>query len=146
MITHIQSIQESSQLIYDANRLTSFSVTEISIKWYFWEIFEIIFFGNRILLLLSVLHLAWFIVYLVFFTLYCFSILVCVNLVGKMFSRFNCFDLRQRCLLTPLFGLYNCFEHSFVDWKDSCFQRCRLIWPNIEGQWKLPTADTLSLN
>ena len=34
-------------------------------------------------------------VYLVFFTLYCFSTLVCANLVGKYFGRFACFDLRS---------------------------------------------------
>ena len=32
-------------------------------------------------------------VYLVFFTLYCFSSLVCANIVGKGFGRFACFDL-----------------------------------------------------
>ena len=58
---------------------------------------KIIFFVNRILLLLPVLHLAVIflicMVYLVFFTLYCFSNLVCANLVGKTFGRFACFNL-----------------------------------------------------
>ena len=48
---------EASQLIYDADRLTGFSVMRISIKGQFRAIFKIIFFVNRILLLLSVLHL-----------------------------------------------------------------------------------------
>ena len=34
-----------------------------------------------------------FMVYLVFFALYCFSTLVCANLVGKSSGRFACFDL-----------------------------------------------------
>ena len=48
------------------------------------------------LLLLVVLHLALmfyiYMVYLVFFTLYCFSTLICADLVGK---NFGYFDLRS---------------------------------------------------
>ena len=58
---------------------------------------KIIFFVNRILLLLLVLRLTLifliFMVYLAFFTLCCFSTLVCANLVGKSSGRFACFDL-----------------------------------------------------
>ena len=86
-------------MIYDAVRLTGFSVMETSIERRFRAICRIIFFVNRILLLLPVLHIALifliFMIYLVFFMLYCFSILVCANLVGKNFGRFACFDLRS---------------------------------------------------
>ena len=37
-------------------------------------------------------------VYLVLFTLYCFSILICADLVGKSFGRFSCVDLRSAFL------------------------------------------------
>ena len=74
-----------------------FSVMGISIERGFLAIYKIIFFVNRILLLLPVLRLAIIflmcMVYLVFFTLYCFSALVCANLVGKSFGRFACLDL-----------------------------------------------------
>ena len=60
-------------------------------------VYKIIFFVNRILLLLPVLRLALtfltFMVYLVFFTLYYFSTLICANLVGKSFGRFSFLDL-----------------------------------------------------
>ena len=88
---------ETSQVIYDADRLTGFSVIRTSIDRRFRAICKIIFFVNRILLLLPVLRLALIflicMVYLVFFKLYCFSALVCTNLVGKSFGRFACFDL-----------------------------------------------------
>ena len=83
---------EASQVVCDANWLTGFFVMGSSRA-----ICNIIFFVNRILLLLLVLRLALifliFIVYLVFFTLYYFNILVCANLVGKSSGRFACFDL-----------------------------------------------------
>ena len=88
---------ETSQVVYDANQLTGFSVMGISFEGSSRLICKIIFFVNRILLLLPLLRLALifliFMVYLVFFTLYCFSTLVCANLVGKSFGRFACFDL-----------------------------------------------------
>ena len=59
-------------------------------------IYKIIFFVNRILLLLPALHLALiFLIFMVyiFFTLYCLSNLVCANLVGKSSGRFACVDL-----------------------------------------------------
>ena len=89
---------EASQLIYDADRLTGFSVMRISIKGQFRAIFKIIFFVNRILLLLSVLHLYWYfyiriLKYLVFFPSYCFSNLVSTSLVGKGFDWLGCLNL-----------------------------------------------------
>ena len=45
-------------MIYDANRLTGFSVMEISIERNIRAICKIIFFVNRILLLLPVLRVA----------------------------------------------------------------------------------------
>ena len=36
-----------------------------------------------------------YMVYFVFFTLNCFSTMVCANLVGKSFGRFGCVDLRS---------------------------------------------------
>ena len=84
---------EASQLI-DNNQLTGFSVRGVSVERHFWAISKIIFFVNRIFLLLLVERLA-----LVFFicmiTFYCFSTLVCANLVGKIFSRYGGFDLRS---------------------------------------------------
>ena len=88
---------EASQVVCDANQLTGFFVMGISFEGSSWAICKIVFFVNRILLLLPVLRLALifliFLVYLVFFTLYCFSILVCANLVGKGSGRWACFDL-----------------------------------------------------
>ena len=88
---------ETSQMIYDADRVTGFSVIRTSIDRRFRAICKIIFFVNRILLLLPVLRLALIfltcIVCLLFFTLYCFSTLVYANLVGKSFGRFASFDL-----------------------------------------------------
>ena len=88
---------EASQVVCNANRLTGFSVMGISFEGSSRAICKIIFFVNRILLLLLVLRLPMifliFMVYLVFFALYCFSTLVCANLVGKSSGRFACFDL-----------------------------------------------------
>ena len=82
---------------FEANQVIYYSVMGTSIERSFQVICKIIFFVNRILLLLPVLRLAQIfltcMVYLVFFTLYCFSTLVCANLVGKSFGRFACFDL-----------------------------------------------------
>ena len=84
-------------MIYDANQLTGFSVMGISIEGNFRTICKIIFFVNRLLLVLAVLRLALIflicMVYLVFSTLYCFSALFCANLFGERFGRFTCFDL-----------------------------------------------------
>ena len=92
---------------------------------------KIISFVNRILLLLSVLRLALifliFMVYLVFFTLYCFSTLVCANLVGKGFGRFSSFDLGSTFIDAVPWSVQVFFAHFFVDWKNTYFQRCRLI-------------------
>ena len=89
---------EASQVTYNTDRLTGFSVMGTSIERSLQAFCKIIFFVYRTLLLLPVLCLALifliFIVYLVFFTLlYCFSTLVCANLVGKSSERFACFDL-----------------------------------------------------
>ena len=88
---------ETSQVIYDADRLTGFSVIRTSIDRRFRAICKIIFFVNRILLLLPVLRLALIflicMVYLVFFTLCYFSNLVCAKLVGKSFGWSACLDL-----------------------------------------------------
>ena len=88
---------EPSQVVCDANRLTGLSVMGISFEGSSQAICKIIFFVNKILLLLLVLRLPLifliFMVYLVFFALYCFSTLVCANLVGKSSGRFACFDL-----------------------------------------------------
>ena len=90
---------ENIRVISDANRLTAFSMMVISIEGNFRAIWKIIFFVNGILLLLPVLHLALVflicMVYLVFFTLYCFSTRVCAYLVGKSFVRFASFHLRS---------------------------------------------------
>ena len=102
---------ETSQVIYDADWLIGFSVMRTSIEKSFWAICKIIFFVNRIPLLLPVLRLALIFLicmfYLVFFTLYCFSILVCANLVAKSFGRCACFDA--------------VFDYSFVHWKVTYF-------------------------
>ena len=107
---------EASQVVCDVNRLTGFFVMAISFEGSSWAICKIVFFVNGILLLLPVLRLALifliFMVYLVFFTFYCFSILVCANLVAA------------RVFLTIF----------FVYWKNTCFQRCRLIWSSIMGR------------
>ena len=88
---------EVSQVVCDANRLTGFSVMGTSFEGSSRAICKIIFYVNRILLLLLVLRPALlfliFMVYLVFSTLYYFSTLVCANLVGKSSGRFACFDL-----------------------------------------------------
>ena len=91
---------EASQVIYDANRLTGFSVMGIYTETSIWAICKIIIFVNRVLLLLlPVLSLALassiYMVYSVFFTLHCFSTLVCAKLVGKSSGRFACFNLRS---------------------------------------------------
>ena len=69
---------QASQVTYNTDRLTGFSVMGTSIERSLQAFCKIIFFVNRTLLLLPVLCLALifliFIVYLVFFTLlYCFS-------------------------------------------------------------------------
>ena len=80
---------EASQMIYDTIWLTCFSVMGVSTKRNFPTICKIIFFVNRILLLLPVLRLALIFLismfYLVVFLLHCFSALVCANLFGKRF-------------------------------------------------------------
>ena len=95
---------------------------------------KIIFFVNKIFLLLPVVRLALmffiYMVYFIFLTLYFFSTLVCANLVGKRFGRFACFNLRSTFIEAfpwSLCSFYGLFDHSFVDWKDFYFQRCRLI-------------------
>ena len=81
---------EATPVVCDANWLTGFSAMGISAEGSSRAIFKIIFFVNRILLLLPVLRLALmfliFMVYLVFFMLYCFSTLVCAHGVGKSFG------------------------------------------------------------
>ena len=88
---------EASQVVCNANRLIGLSVMGISLEGSSRAICKIILFVHRILLLLLVLRLPLifliFMVYLVFFALYCFSTLVCANLVGKSSGRFACFDL-----------------------------------------------------
>ena len=88
---------EASQVVCSSNLLAGFFLMGASFEGSSWAICKIIFFLNRILLLLLVLRLALifliFMVYLVFFTLYCFSTLVCANLVAKCSGRFACFDL-----------------------------------------------------
>ena len=101
---------EASQVIYDANRLTGFSVMGISTETSIRAIFKIIFFVDRILLLLlPVLRLALvssiYMVYSVFFTLYCFSTLVCAKLVRKSFGRFACFNLRSTVIDAVLWSV-----------------------------------------
>ena len=90
---------EASQVTCQANRLTGFSVMGISIETSFRAICKATFFLNSILLLIPVLRLAFifliFMVYLLLFSLYCFSTLVCINLVGKNFGRFAYFDFRS---------------------------------------------------
>ena len=107
---------ENIQVISDANRLTAFSMMVISIEGSFRAIRKIIFFVNRILLLLPVLHQALVflicMVYLVFFTLYIVSVLgfVLIQLAKALpdlplFTTDQCsFDLRL-----TLLGLYSCF-------------------------------------
>ena len=83
---------EAIQVVYQANRLTGFSVKGISIE----RNFQAIFF--RILLLLPFLRLAliFFIWPIWYFSRYIVSVLlVCANLIGKSFGRFICFDLRS---------------------------------------------------
>ena len=107
---------EVSQVVCDANWLTGFSVMGISVGESSWAIYKI-FFVSRILLLLPVLHLALifliFMVYLVSFMLYCFSTLVCANLVGNSFGRFACVDLGSMFIDAVPIGLYRCFWPFF---------------------------------
>ena len=106
---------EASQVVCDANRLTGFSVMGISFGGSSRAICKIIFFVNKILLLLPVLRLAqiffMFMVYLVFFTLYCFSTLVCANLVGRFLKVLADLPVLifDRRLLTQFLGLYGRF-------------------------------------
>ena len=120
---------KTSEVVCDANWLTGFSVMEIFYERTSRVICKIIFFVNRVLLLLSVLRVALifliFMVYLVLFLLYCFSALVCANLIGKGFDRFACFDPESTFIdAVPCTGV---FEHFFVDWKNMYFQRYQLI-------------------
>ena len=136
---------KTSEVICDANWLTGFSVMGIFYEGTSRVIWKIIFFVNRILLLLSVLRLALifliFRVCLVLLLLYCFSALVCANLIGKGFGRFACFDPGSTFIdAIPCTGV---FEHSFVDWKNMYSQRYQLIWSNIVGQWEFSTANIL---
>ena len=137
---------EVSQVVCDANRLTSFSVMGISFEGSSQAICKMIFFVNRILLLLPVLRPALifliFVVYLVFFTLYRFSTLVCAYLVGKSFGRFTCLvliDVYWHCSLVCTCA----FGHTFVDWRNTYFQICWLIWSSIVGQCEFSTANIL---
>ena len=110
---------EASQVVCDANRLTGFSVMGISFGGSSRAICKIIFFVNKILLLLPVLRLAqiffMFMVYLVFFTLYCFSTLVCANLVGRFLKVLADLPVLifDRRLLTQFLGLYGRFWPFF---------------------------------
>ena len=55
----------------------------------------------------------------------------------------------QILLFWPPINIYWCcslvcagvFDHSFVDWKDTYFQRCWLIWSNIVGHWEFSTTN-----
>ena len=117
---------EASQVMHDANRVTGSPEIGSYIEWNIWTICNIIFFVNRILLLLPLSRLALlffiYIVCLIFFTLYCFSTLACANLV----DRFACFDLRSMIIDAVPWSVQ-------LFWKDSYFQRCRLVWSNIVG-------------
>ena len=96
------ALLEASSVICDANQLTGFSVMDISIEGNFRTICKIIFFVNRLLLVLGVLRLALIflkcMVYLVFSTLYYFSTLFCANLFGESCGRFTCFDFGSTCI------------------------------------------------
>ena len=121
---------EASQMICDANRLTGFSLMRISIEGSFWAICETNVLVNRVILLLPVLRLALIFlictVYLVFFQV--------------IFSP-SCQNIWQICLFWPRFDIYwrcslvctTVFDHSFVDLKNTYFQRCLLIWCNFVG-------------
>ena len=61
--------------------------------------------------------------YGLFFTLYCSSL---ADLTASTS------DWHWHCSLASTVV----FDHSFVDWKDSCFQRFQLIWSNIMGKHK----------
>ena len=139
---------EASQMIYDADRLTSFSAMGTSIEKSFRAICKIIFFVNRILLLLSVLSLALIflisMVYLVFFTFYCFSNLVCANLVGKGFGRFACFE-SYRPLLTQFHGLYSCFWPFFCWLERHFFKKMPVNLIHYHGTVEFSTANILFL-
>ena len=114
---------EASQMICDANRLTGFSVMRISIEGSFPAICQTNVSVNRVLLLLIILICT---VYLVFFQV--------------IFSP-SWQKIWQICLFWPRFDIYwrcslvctTVFDHSFVDWKNTYFQRCQLIWYNIVG-------------
>ena len=125
---------EVNQVIYDGNRLTGFSVMGISVERNFRAICKIIFLVNRILLLLPVSRLTWiffiYMVYLIFLTLYCFSTLVCANLVGKGFGRFVCFDLRSRFNDVVSWSVQLFLTILLLTGK-TYFQRCQLIWCSI---------------
>ena len=82
-------------------------------------------------------------VYFVFFTLYCFSTLVCANLVGKGFGKFACFNIRSTFIDAVSWSVQLFLTILFLTGK-TYFQRCRLIWSNIVGQWEFSTVDTLS--
>ena len=111
---------KASQMIYDTDRLTGFSVMGSSIERTFWAICKI-FFLNRILLLLPALRLAMIflicMVYLVFFTLYFFSTLVCTKRFGKGFAYLPVLTSDRRLFMLFL-GLCSCFWPFFC-WLES---------------------------
>ena len=130
---------EASQVACDANRLTGVSVIGISVEGISRAIYKLIFFVNRILLLIPVIRLALifliFMVYLVFFTLYCLNTLVCANLVGKSLGRFACFDLGSTsidaapCSVQFFWPLFCWMErHVFSKMPVNLIQYCGTAW------------------
>ena len=130
---------EASQVACDANRLTGVSVIGISVEGISRAIYKLIFFVNRILLFIPVIHLALifliFMVYLVFFTLYCLNTLVCANLVGKSLGRFACFDLGSTsidaapCSVQFFWPLFCWMErHVFSKMPVNLIQYCGTAW------------------
>ena len=130
---------EASQVVWNANWLTGFSVMDISFEWSSQAISKIIFFINSILLLLPVLRLALifliFMVYLLFSTLYCFSTLVCANLVAKRFGRFACFDLGSTFIKAVPWSLQVFLTILLLTGKTCIFKDASYIDPILWDSW-----------
>ena len=140
---------EASQVVCDANRLTGFSLMTISFEGSSRAVSKMIFFVNRIRLLLPIVCLALmfliFMVDLVIFMLYCLSTLVCFNLVVKSSCRFAYFDFGSTFIDAVPWSVFltilSLTDKKHVFWKISV----RLIWSNIVRQWEFSTANILFL-
>ena len=75
-------------------------------------------------------------IYLLFFTIYCFSTLVCVNLVGKILVMLGYFDLRLTYIDAIAWSvqLFMCFWPLLCWLEHFNLPTCRLIWPCVNFQ------------